>query len=174
MHLINCRSPHLSIARHCTLLLLVWSLMLLAACSRPPPANAAQAFSCEDARQLRVWRARIGDNFAAVEHLTSTHDTEAADPLATMRRMRDLHLQLRQYFLTEPMPDCMQHAVRIYVDGLEPLARSGERDKDLLASMRNVGTTVDRFTEAVRAAKPQWAREAQEAQKAQRAASMPR
>lgn len=168
MHLINCRSPHLSIARHCTLLLLVWSLMLLAACSRPPPANAAQAFSCEDARQLRVWRARIGDNFAAVEHLTSAHDPEAADPLATVRRMRDLHLQLRQYFLTEPMPDCMQHAVRIYVDGLEPLERSGDRDKDLMASMRNVSTTVDRFTEAVRAAKPQWAQEAQ------RAASMPR
>lgn len=171
MHLIHCRSPHLPIARHCTLFLLVWSLMLLAACSRPPPANAAHAFSCEDARQLRVWRARIGDNFAAVEHLTSAHDPEAADPLATVRRMRDLHLQLRQYFLTEPMPDCMQHAVRIYVDGLEPLERSGDRDKDLMASMRNVSTTVDRFTEAVRAAKPQWAQEAQEAQ---RAASMPR
>jgi len=149
-------------------MLLVWSVVLLAACLEPPAANVSQAFSCEDARQLRIWRARIRDNFAAVEQLTSAHDPEAVDTLATIRRMRDLHLQLRQYFMTEPMPDCMQKAVRIYVEGLEPLQRSGDSAKDLQNAMRNVATTVDSFADAVRTAMPLWALEAQ------KAASMPR
>ncbi|RZJ15501.1 MAG: hypothetical protein EON50_01605 [Acidovorax sp.] len=168
MYLSNCPFPLCSIARHCPRMLLVWSVVLLAACFEPPPANVSQTFSCEDVRQVQIWRARIRDNFAAVQQLTSAHNPEAADALATIRGMRDLHLRLRQYFMTEPMPDCMQQAVRIYVDGLEPLERSGDRVKDLQDSMSNVATTVDRFADAVRTAMPLWALEAQ------RAASMPR
>lgn len=79
-----------------------------------------------------------------------------------------LHLQLRHYFMTEPMPGCMRQAMRIYVDGLEPLKRSGDRDKDLQDSMRNLATTVNRFANAMRTAMPLWALEAQGA------TSMPR
>jgi hypothetical protein len=61
-----------------------------------------------------------------------------------------LHLQLRHYFMTEPMPGCMRQAMRIYVDGLEPLKRSGDRDKDLQDLMRNVATTVNRFANVMR------------------------
>lgn len=79
-----------------------------------------------------------------------------------------LHLQLRHYFMTEPMPGCMRQAMRIYVDGPEPLKRSGDRDKDLQDLMRNVATTVNRFANAMRTAMPLWALEAQGA------TSMPR
>ncbi|MBD9408427.1 hypothetical protein IB236_24105 [Acidovorax sp. ACV02] len=164
MRLINCRFPLLFTARNSQRILLVWLLVLLAACSKSPRANFPQSFSCEDAPQLRIWRARIADNFATLLQVTSAHDPERADPLPLLRQMRHLHLQLREYFMTESMPDCMQEAVRIYVEGLEPLARSGDRDKELSAAMHDVGSTVDRFAEAVKTAMPLWAREAHAAE----------
>jgi hypothetical protein len=164
MHLIKSRFRVLSIAKNYQRMVLMLLLTLLAACFESPPANLQKSFSCENAPQLRIWRARIADNFATLMQLTNAHDPETADPLPLLRRMRDLHLQLRQYFMNEPMPDCMQEAVRIYVDGLAPLAHSGDRDKEMSAAMHDVGSTVDRFAEAVKTAMPQWAQEAQAAE----------
>ncbi|RYF61022.1 MAG: hypothetical protein EOO27_03640 [Comamonadaceae bacterium] len=163
MHLIKSRFQLLPMAKNFPRIALVFSLTMLAACFESPPADLQKSFSCENAPQLRIWRARIADNFAALIQLTNAHDPETADPLPVLKRMRDLHLQLRQYFMNEPIPVCMQEAVRIYVDGLAPLARSGN-DKELSAAMQDAQTAVDSFIEAVRTAMPQWAQEAQAAE----------
>ncbi len=65
--------------------------------------------------------------------------------------MRDLHLQLRDYFQSEPMPVCMRAAIRIYVDGTHALQ---DKDSDMTAAMRHMSATIDRFSQAVQAAQP--------------------
>ena len=106
-------------------------------------------YSCDDKGQLAVWRARIFENFSAGARIANDHDTR--NPTVALRQMRDLHVQLRHYFQSEPMPACMRAAIRIYVDGTEALQA---KDSDMLAAMRHLNATIDRFSQAVEAAQP--------------------
>ncbi len=126
------------------------ALLYATACS-DTPANPSD-FSCEDTRQVEVWRARIFGNFSAGARIAQARDER--NPDVTLRQMRDLHLQLRNYFLSEPMPTCMREAIRIYVDGTEALQAE---DSELLTSMQHMSATIDRFGIAVASAKPEWA-----------------
>ena len=127
------------------------AILYATACS-DTPANPSD-FLCEDTRQVEVWRAHIFENFAAGARIAQARDER--NPDATLRHMRDLHLRLRNYFLSEPMPTCMREAIRIYVDGTEALQAE---DSKLLAAMQQMSATVDRFGLAVAAAKPEWAK----------------
>ncbi len=119
----------------------------IVACNAPPvyPSD----FSCDDKVQLAVWRARIFENFSAGARIAN--DRDAHNPGVALRQMRDLHLQLRDYFQSEPMPACMRAAIRIYVDGTDALQ---DKDLDMLAAMRHMNATIDRFSQAVEAAQP--------------------
>lgn len=101
---------------------------------------------------MNVWRARIFENFTTGARIA--RDRDERNPDATLRQLSELHLQLRKYFLSEPMPTCMRAAIQIYVDGTEAL--QGENPK-LLTGMQHMHVTVERFGQAVAAAKPEWA-----------------
>ena len=139
--------PH----RFIPLLLTLGVALSLASCEEKPLPLGA--FSCDDVRRLNIWRARVFDNFSAAGAIANAHDPQAKNPDITARRLRDLQLQLAHYFQNEPMPDCLQKAIRIYVDG----ARELQKDNgNLLVVMKRYQVTVDRFTEEVSIAKPEW------------------
>ena len=140
--------------RFISILSFVVVTLSLVACDES--AMRSSDFSCNDMHQLSTWRTRVFNNFSAVGAIANAHDGQAKDPEITLRRLRDLQLQLGHYFLNEPMPDCMHEAIRIYVDGTRRLQKS---DDHLLVAMKQFQVTVNRFTEAVQIAKPEWAQQ---------------
>lgn len=128
--------------------------LLLASCEEHPLPSGA--FSCGEKNRLNAWRARVFDNFSAAGAIANASDPHARDPEVTARRLLDLQLQLAHYFQNEPMPDCLHKAIRIYLDGAQALQKD---NGDQLVAMKRYLVTVDRFTEEVRIARPDWVQE---------------
>ncbi len=136
------------------LLLAIAVALSLVSCDETPMPYPE--FSCDETRLLDAWRARVYESLSAGVDIADAHDPNAKDPAITLRRLRDVQLQLGHYFQTEPMPECMRKAIRIYVDGTQALQRNGG---SLPVAMKQMDVAANGFYEAVQIAKPEWARE---------------